>query len=99
MRHVNLALPESATLEACGLLAVDLPGIVAAGTGTLHVDASKVRCFDSTVLALLLHARRLAQEAGRGGICLSGAPTAMLELARLYGVDTLLHFEHADNFS
>ena len=53
------------------------------------VDASALREFDSSALALLLQARRQAAAAGRA-FELHGAPPGLVQLAQLYGVAGLL---------
>ena len=60
--------------------------------GALVVDASALRSFDTSAIAVLLEARRLAQAAGRA-LRVHGAPPAMVELSGLYGVEALLGFE------
>jgi phospholipid transport system transporter-binding protein len=57
--------------------------------GAWTIDASALVDFDSAALALLLHARRLAQ-AGGSTFAVTGAPTKLTQLAQLYGVDELL---------
>jgi phospholipid transport system transporter-binding protein len=52
-------------------------------------DASALRQFDSSALALLLECRRRAQAAGKGFSVLS-APGRLRELAVLYGVAELI---------
>jgi phospholipid transport system transporter-binding protein len=84
-----MQLPEHATLEQAAALALTVPAAVAAGSGPLRVDASKLQDFDSSTIALLLHARRQAQAAGRG-FEVAGAPAQLAQLARLYGVEELL---------
>jgi phospholipid transport system transporter-binding protein len=84
-----MQLPEQATLEQAAALADTLPAAVAAGSGDLQIDASALKAFDSSTIALLLHARRLAQAAGRG-FSVVGAPEQLGQLARLYGVEELL---------
>jgi phospholipid transport system transporter-binding protein len=84
-----MQLPEHATLEQAAALAQTVPAAVAAGSGPLQVDASQLKAFDSSTLALLLHAHRLAQAAGRP-IEVTGAPAQLMQLARLYGVEELL---------
>ncbi|CAD5372607.1 STAS domain-containing protein [Rubrivivax sp. A210] len=85
----SLQLPASATLEQAAALAETLPEAVASGTGVLSVDASALQAFDTSTIALLMQARRLAGAAGRG-FELVGAPAKLAELARLYGVEELL---------
>ena len=58
----------------------------------LVVDASALRSFDTSAIAVLLEARRLAQAAGRA-LLVRGAPPAMVELSGLYGVQALIGYE------
>ena len=53
------------------------------------VDASALRQFDSSALAVLLECRRVAEAAGRV-IELRHAPPKLEQLARLYGLDDVL---------
>ncbi len=82
-------MPASATLEHAAALAETLPAAVAEGGGTLSVDAGALTAFDTSTIALLMQARRLAHAAGRG-FEVVGAPAKLAELARLYGVEELL---------
>lgn len=82
-------LPARATFDEAAELAAALPAAVANGGGTVTVDAAALREFDTSTIALVLQARRLAQSAGRP-FELVGAPPKLVELARLYGVDALL---------
>ena len=84
-----MQLPEHATLEQAATLALTLPAAVADGSGTVRIDASQLKAFDSSTLALLLQARRLSQGAGRG-FEVVGVPAQLAQLARLYGVEELL---------
>ncbi len=84
-----MKLPPQATLEQAAALAQTLPAAVADGNGVLRIDASDLRSFDSSAIALLMQARRMAQAAGRG-FEVAGAPAKLAELARLYGVEELL---------
>ena len=84
-----MKLPTTATLNEAAALAATLPGAVASGSGVLRVDASALTAFDSSTIALLLQAQRLAQAAGRS-FEVVGTPPKLLELASLYGVDGLL---------
>jgi phospholipid transport system transporter-binding protein len=61
----------------------------AAGGGALRIDASTLEVFDSSALALLLQARRMAQARGRP-LQVRGAPAKLMQLAQLYGVAELL---------
>ena len=62
--------------------------------GAFTVDATALRSFDTSAIAVLLEARRLAQAAGRA-LTVQGAPAALIELSGLYGVDGLLGFSPA----
>lgn len=84
-----MQLPATVTLAETAALAATLPAAVAQGSGALHIDASALRVLDSSALALLLHARRLAQAAGRT-LVVQGATPKLRQLAQLYGVDELL---------
>ena len=56
---------------------------------TRIIDATQLREFDSSALALLLQAARLAHRGGPG-FEVRGAPAKLRQLASLYGVDHLL---------
>jgi phospholipid transport system transporter-binding protein len=84
-----MQLPSTATLDEAAALADTLPAAIASGSGPLQVDASALQAFDTSAIALLLQARRLAQTAGRN-VVITGAPVKLAELARLYGVEELL---------
>jgi phospholipid transport system transporter-binding protein len=90
-----MKLPEHATLEHAATLAATLPAAVSevekAGSGVLRIDASALKTFDSSTIALLMQARRLAQAAGRG-FAVDQVPKQLAQLARLYGVEELLSF-------
>jgi len=53
------------------------------------VDASNLRQFDSSALAVLLECHRAAEAFGKP-FALRSAPPKLAALARLYGVDVLL---------
>ncbi len=59
-----------------------------------RIDASALQHFDSATIALLMQARRLAQQAGRS-FEVTGAPAKLAQLARLYGVEELLALQAA----
>jgi len=84
-----MKLPEHATLEQAATLAAALPDELASSSGVFEIDASALKAFDSSTLALLLQARRLAQAAGRE-FSVKAAPEELGQLARLYGVEELL---------
>lgn len=84
-----MKLPATATLaEVPGLLPA-LRSAAAGSSGTFNVDASELRDFDTSLLSLLLQARREAMAAGRP-FAIVGAPPKLARLAALYGVDSLL---------
>ena len=81
-----MKLPATATLEeACALLR-DM------GQDTDVVDASELKAFDTSAVALLLEAHRRAQARG-ATFSVRGAPPKLRELAQLYGVEELLSLE------
>lgn len=53
------------------------------------IDASSLRQFDSSALAVLLECQRVAEGFGKP-FAVRNAPTKLAALARLYGVDGLL---------
>jgi phospholipid transport system transporter-binding protein len=55
----------------------------------LVLDVSALRAFDSSTLALMLEARRRLQAVG-GTLRIDAAPPKLVELARLYGLESLL---------
>lgn len=91
-----MQLPATATLQQASALLRGVEATLAeAAPGVpLAIDAQALAAFDTSVIALLLQARRLAQAAGRG-FAVQGAPDKLVQLARLYGVDTLLAFTPA----
>jgi phospholipid transport system transporter-binding protein len=82
-------LPATATLAEADTLWVALNSALLSGGGNLRIDASALQHFDTSLVALLLHARRAAQAAG-AHIEIVGAPPKLADLARLYGVESLL---------
>jgi phospholipid transport system transporter-binding protein len=65
------------------------PLVVGHSAQQVPVDASAVKVFDSSALAVLLACRRAAQEAGKQ-LVVSGLPKGLQSMAALYGVDGLL---------
>jgi len=84
-----MQLPAKAALAETAALAAQLPAALADGSGTFTVDASALQTYDTSTIALLLQARRLAQAAGRA-FTVTGAPAQLTQLAALYGVEELL---------
>ena len=85
-----LVLPATLTLaQAPDTLRMLEQSLRADTDATLTVDASALQAFDTSAVAVLLACRRLADGAGKG-FALSGVPTQMGELIRLYGVESLL---------
>ncbi|MDP1534604.1 MAG: STAS domain-containing protein [Rubrivivax sp.] len=85
-----LPLPATATMaEASGLLRQIEAHAAAGGDGPLRIDASALQEFDTAVVALLLAAQRLARQQGRE-LALEDAPAKLMQLAGLYGVESLL---------
>jgi phospholipid transport system transporter-binding protein len=80
-----MKLPPALTLEQAAAALQALPADGEPGV----IDASALREFDSSALALLLQAKRLADASGRA-FDVHAAPPQLAQLARLYGVDALL---------
>jgi phospholipid transport system transporter-binding protein len=86
----RLALPAVATLAQAQALEREVDDALGSvDADGLHLDASALTEFDTSAIALLLHAQRAA--AG-GGVRLrvTGAPDKLRALAQLYGVEELL---------
>jgi phospholipid transport system transporter-binding protein len=81
-------LPANVTMEQASAALRDIEAALAQG-GDLAVDASGMSELDTSAIALLLHARRLARARGVG-FTLTGAPEKLRALAGLYGVESLL---------
>mgnify|MGYP001764095743 FL=1 len=84
-----MQLPGRLTHDSAAAALAELDSEARRSPGPLTIDAAALAAFDSAALALLLHARRMAQSAGRG-FELRGAPPQLVQLAQLYGVDALL---------
>lgn len=95
-----MQLPATATLQETSALVRSVESALAGAApgATLDIDAGALASFDTSVIALLLHARRLAQAAGRGFV-VSRAPDKLVQLARLYGVESLLAFSSSSDVS
>lgn len=91
----SLQLPATVTLDEASALARSaeqalMQGVTPGGERpALLVDASGLHSFDTSVLAVLLHARRLAIGAGCA-FELAAGPAKLGQLAALYGVAELL---------
>jgi phospholipid transport system transporter-binding protein len=82
-----LVLPETITLaQASDTLGMLERAMRADDSPVLRLDASALKSFDTSAVAVLLECRRLAQAWGKG-FELNGAPPKLGELAQLYGVD------------
>ena len=93
------ALPASLTIADLGQPGAELRAVealLAPGAGGVSADASSLQNFDSSAIALLLEAQRQARAVGRT-LSVHGAPTAMVELATLYGVNDLLGLAEAQS--
>jgi len=85
-----VALPAQLTIDdARGALDALDAAALAQGAGPLVLDASALARFDTSAVAVLLEMSRRAQ-ARRQTLQISGAPAALGQLVRLYGVDGLL---------
>ena len=85
-----LLLPETLTLsEASDTVRLLETALKRETEPLLVVDASQLKRFDSSALAVLLECRRLAGDWGKR-FAVRELPPQLGDLARLYGVDTLL---------
>lgn len=85
-----LQLPATATMaEASGLLRQIEAHVAGPHEGTVSIDASALQELDTSAVALLLAAQRLAVARGVT-LQVQNAPAKLLELARLYGVAELV---------
>jgi len=85
-----MQLPPNATLaDAPALLKELQQTLEAGGNEAVRMDATALRNFDTSALALLMHARRLAMAGGRA-FHVVGAPPKLAQLAALYGVEELV---------
>jgi phospholipid transport system transporter-binding protein len=89
-----MQLPPSSTLADAPALLQRLQQTLDSNSGPVRVDASALQSFDTSAVALLMHASRLARAAGRG-FEVVGAPPKLEQLARLYGVEDLLSLSSA----
>lgn len=84
----SFALPANVTMQQASAALRGIEAALVQG-GDLVLDASGVTELDTSAVALLLHARRLAQARGVG-LSVSGVPPKLHALAGLYGVESLL---------
>lgn len=85
-------LPERLTLDEAAATLAALRGVLAAGAAggaTVTVDASALRHFDSSAVAVLLELRRELQQQGRA-LQVRAWPPRLQDLVRVYGVQELL---------
>ena len=85
-----LVLPPTVGLEeATDVLRGLKQAVDADSSDPLIVNAAALQSFDSSALAVLLECRRMAQASNRSMV-LRDPPPRLNQLARLYGVATLL---------
>ena len=85
-----LLLPATITAqEAMATLRLLTQAMKSEADGPVVVDASNLRQFDSSALALLLECQRAARAWGKP-FALRHPPPKLAALAKLYGVDVLL---------
>jgi phospholipid transport system transporter-binding protein len=84
-----LALPAVVTHAVAEELASTLKKAVVVGDAPVLVDASALKDFDSSALAVLLECRREAVARGRM-FAVEGLPAKLSQLAGLYGVAELV---------
>lgn len=84
-----IALPAELTHEVAADFALSLNQQVQSQQGAVVADASALRLFDSSALAVLLACRREALAAGKT-FSVQGLPSRLRQLATLYGVAELV---------
>ena len=84
-----LTLPPVLTHAVASDFARGLQQAVQAQTGAVVADASALRQFDSSALAVLMECHRQALAAGKT-FSVQGTPARLRELATLYGVAELI---------
>lgn len=84
-----LAIPPVLTHAVAASFARGLAQAVRSQPGGVVADASALRQFDSSALAVLLECHRQALAAGKT-FSVQGAPKRLRELAMLYGVAELI---------
>ena len=93
----TLQLPSELTYrQARDCLLQVRPLVTGFAANVVPVDASAVKVFDSSALAVLLACRRAAQAAGKQ-LQVLGLPKGLQSMAALYGVDGLLLPAAADS--
>ena len=83
-----LVLPETLTHEVAAAFTPGLKKLVNEQAGEVVSDASALRVFDSSALAVLLACRREALATGKT-FSVTGLPPRLQQLATLYGVAEL----------
>lgn len=83
-------LPERLTLHEAAATLQSLQSAVTAQAGpVVQVDASALRHFDSSAVAVLLEVGRDLQQQGKS-LQVTGLPQRLRDLVALYGVESLL---------
>jgi len=90
-----MQLPDTATLAQASALLQQIEDAPADEQG-LHIDASELKLFDTSLVAVLLAARRLAEERSVP-FRIVNPPPKLAELAELYGVDGLLSLSSTES--
>jgi phospholipid transport system transporter-binding protein len=91
VKAAGFALPQTVTVFEAAAVLTRLDAALAAtpAGAAFAIDAEPVQRFDTSLVALLLQAHRLARAKGRK-LDLHGVPPRLSELARLYGVGELM---------
>jgi phospholipid transport system transporter-binding protein len=84
-----MKLPATVTLAQASAVLREIESEAPGPDGSVLIDAGALQNCDSSALAVLLEARRIAIARG-GTLQLTGAPAKLAALAALYGVDGLL---------
>jgi phospholipid transport system transporter-binding protein len=86
-----MKLPATITMESAAAVHASVQAAMQQGSGAQAVafDASELKAFDTSALAVLLAAQRSAQAKGQS-VLIQQAPAKLNQLAALYGVSELL---------
>lgn len=90
MSAVSIPLPDVVIANSARATLAQLTSMLAKHDGaTVYLDASALKHFDSSALAVLLECSRLARGAGKACL-ITQAPAKLTALVALYGLDELL---------
>jgi len=84
-----LQLPSTLTHPQATACLNTLVQVLSSQPSEAVLDASALRQFDSSALAVVIELRRVCKRTGKS-LVVQGLPPSMVELATLYGVESLV---------